>query len=254
MPLTFAASTTDRVSFGSAAPLDNLAVATVMMLIYPTNVSTANTFVFAKFVDVSNRIQALIDDTAAGDFRFLVQRATTQLNVRTSGSFVAANAWQWIAFQWDINGAAGAQKIFLGTQTAPMAEPGSYAAQSAGSGTQGNDAAANLIFGNRNDGANPNPLIGDGAWIAVWNRLLTLGELIEQQGFGHPTAGNLLCSYVGLNGVGTQPDLSGNHNDGTVTGATVSSRVVPVGNTWLQTKLPANPNSRPRPFAPGLAR
>ena len=90
-----------------------------------------------------------------------------------------------------------------------------------GSGTYGSDAAEDACIGNKaNDGT---PFIGRIAVTLLWNRALTLGELIDQQYNPHATSG--CVGYWWLHGTGTQPDLSGNANTGTVTGCAVADHV-----------------------------
>ena len=67
--------------------------------------------------------------------------------------------------------------------------------------------------------------------MAVWSRVLTLGELLEQQRRPHRTAGNVLFTYYGRGGIGLQHDLSGKDNHGTVTAATLSDGL-PIPFYW----------------------
>lgn len=71
--------------------------------------------------------------------------------------------------------------------------------------------------------ASPNlALQGDIAFTAAFNRVLTLREMQDWQADPRRESGAYLFFELGASGVGTQPDLTGHSNDGTVVGATLS--------------------------------
>jgi hypothetical protein len=136
------------------------------------------------------------------------------------------NTWNYVGFTFDIAGSANEViQIYKGNLTTVAAEI-SYAYRTDGSGTLNSDAAANFSIGNASGYGAAWP--GTIAWFAHWNRVLTLAEVVEQQFNPHVTSGCVLFMHLGYNGTGTQPDWSGNGNNGTVTSATVSDHV-PLG-------------------------
>ena len=69
--------------------------------------------------------------------------------------------------------------------------------------------------------------------LQVHNTDLALAEIQRQQFRPHPLASTLVFCMLGYAGTGTQPDWSGNGNNGTVTGATVADHV-PLGAFGFQ--------------------
>jgi len=222
--LLFDAST-ERVDHGSATSLDDLDTATVLAWVYPTATSVG--FVEGKYASpcCSTGYRWLVPGfhaNASLDVR--VDRATSDLGM-TALSLMTANAWQFIGAVWNTGGTDADQKLFRGTLTSIATEP-TYNIQTVGSGATVSDAGGTLVVGNR-EGADFN-FPGRIAWVGIWNRALTNGEVRAQQFRPHPTSGCVLFTHYGFNGTGTQPDWSGSANSGTVTGATVIDHV-PLG-------------------------
>jgi len=240
MALAFVASTTDKVNCDSGASLDNVQVGTLIVWCYPTSITT-----FGTATNKGGTMRVRVKDTNTGDVYFFYGRSVQGIDSRSTANALVANAWQCIACRWDFNGASSDQQIFVGSLTVAATEV-SYANQSVGSGTN-NNSADNLFVGNVSaTGTASFP--GRIAFAGLWNRYLTLGEIHAQQFRPHVTSGCVLFVELGYAGTSTQPDWSGNGNNGTVTGATVADHVpipfrrsgplyVPytvaaLGNTW----------------------
>lgn len=215
--------TTTKVDCGSNAVLDNLNVGTFLAWVYPTNVSTSARVIVIKGLGASGRRALEIRDLADGDLRVQVARATTTLEARSQSGVVTANEWQFLGTGFDANGVDADQELYRGTLGSSVAEISSYAAQSVGSGATGDNSAKNQFVGNRE--TDNQGFVGRIAWVGMWNRKLTLEEIRAQQFRPHVTSGNVFFMHVGFNGTGTQPDWSGNLNNGTVTAATVVDHV-----------------------------
>jgi hypothetical protein len=221
MSLLFTDASTNKVDFGSAASLDNLGTATVLMWVYPTSVANALRHVLTKANAGGPNGWALFKTGANGTSWALHRhRATNPQQVILPG--VTANEWQLLG--WVFNIPAGNPKAFRGTLASIVSEVTNSPVN--GAGTQVDDSASDLDLGARDTGSDAAPMrVG---WVGIWNRELSLGEIRDQQFRPHVTNGCVLFQAPGYAGTGTQPDWSGNGNAGTVTGATVAPHV-PLG-------------------------
>lgn len=209
MALTYAA--TNLVNCGSAASLDDLTTGTRILWVYPTTVN-------GRLMEKASNSR--FDANTGGNLELLIGRATTSMNYISVGSTVATNTWQCVACTYDIGGNVG--HIYIGTLTSAMAEV-SYATAKTGSGAIISDAASSLIIGNRASGAFTHQ--GAIADVAIFNRVLTIGELRDWQFNPRKMTGCVGFWRLGSNGTTNVPDLSGNFNTGSITGTTVSAHV-----------------------------
>jgi hypothetical protein len=229
MALTFGAGTADRVSHGSAASLDNLPSSTdgmtVLQWVYVTT-RTDTRKLSSKGRGTAGVGWQLGLSGTTGNLQMLCERATTDAFRITSDTPVAANTWTFVAADAKTS-ASPVTHIYTGTLTT-IAVESSYGTDQDGSGSYGADAARDFMGGNI-DNTTPNlALQGRIAWIGLWNRVLSLGEIQDQQFYPHVTSGCVLFSHYGYNGTSTQPDWSGNGNSGTVTSATLTPDHVPI--------------------------
>jgi hypothetical protein len=224
MALTFAGgASTDRVNCGSAASLDDIADLTALVWVFPTTIADDDVLI-SKYRGAVNAGWTLGTTGTGGALTISRERASVDQNYTSDTGFLTVNTWNCCVIQSNTTDG----KIFHGALTSPLAEV-TYASSAAGSGAANTDAARSLFIGNR-DAATPNAAFtGDIAVAMVWNRRLTLGELIDQQFRPHKTSGCVLYVHCGFNGTGSQADWSGNANAGTVTGATLSTRGLPLG-------------------------
>lgn len=226
--LTFADGSSDRVNHGSASMFDNMTVGTMIVWFYPETFANNHSIV-GKFSSAANSVNMREID-ANGNFGIRVGRATTALEANSSNNPLTQNGWNFIAVTWDVNGVDGDQKAYHGNLTTTAAEV-TYGTQTVGSGTQGDDSAVDIAVGNVGAGIGVTACAGRIFVAGIWDRILTTEEIIAQQHFPHKTSGCILLTYPGSNGTDTTPDLSGDGNNGTVTGATVSDNP-PIGATW----------------------
>ena len=228
MALDFTGSTR-RLDCGSGASLDNLDIGTRLVWAYPTDVTATPPPHFMDKRGAGSTWRAFYMNTAvsAGQLAFQVARATAGLNARSAAGFVTVNEWQCLAAVYNVNGVDGDQRLYRGTLVSTLAEAPSYVTQSVGNGASGDDSAGTQTVGNVTgiDNFNLDGLI---AVVGIWNRVLSLNELIAQQYRPRMTDGCVLLMHVGYHGTGTQVDYSGNGNHGTVTGATLADHV-PLG-------------------------
>ena len=156
----------------------------------------------------------------SNDLRYRHDRATTRLDIVGTDELLV-DEWSFVGVSFDTAGVDGDQHLYHGTLTKLVAETG-YAAQQVGTGAI-QDLTGNTFYGGWQGQIADGYWDGKVAWIAAWTRQLSLGEIKAQQFRPHVTSGCLLFSHY--HGTGTQPDLSGNGNNGTVTGALVTNHV-----------------------------
>ena len=214
MALTFTSGSANRVDFGSNASLDNLSAYTAILCVYPTDATSGRRF-FNKGVD-NNGTAVWWDWTTAGDVACVCNRVTDSTAIATNP--LTQNAWQQLAVSY--SDAAGFN-VFTRLLDEVFVETSYTGTPVVGSGARIDDSAEPLIWGNRNELD-----AGFGGQISCakfFDAKLTLAQL-NQYAFDDPKlASNVVNAELGWAGTGTQVDYSGNQNDGTVTGATVSS-------------------------------
>jgi hypothetical protein len=231
MSLLYDAST-EITEFGTGTSLDNLDPITIVLWVYLLTLGNGagnDSTYYRKTVDNQNlqRLRGLSNGAGGGSFAMSVGRSVVAATAVADVSLFAnysLNQWICLVAQADTT-TAGNNLLFVGSRTADIAEPSVYTVQTNGSGTVGNNNGASAGIGSNGGPQFTNGMIG---FVGVWNRLLNFGELLEQQYHPQPTAGIKLFNFPGFNGTGTQPDWSGNGNNGTVTGATVDVQM-PLG-------------------------
>lgn len=214
------------VNCGSGATLDNVAAGTILMRAVANSASpSANSIAFFKGSS-GHRTRV----TTGGTFDFLVARAGTNLgitaNLTSFGAWTAGANLVW-AIAYNTAGVDGDQKLYLGTDTAPCAEPSAYTTQVVGTSTVSNDSADNLYIGNTYAAS-----VGwDGtiSCVAFFARTLTQSEIRRWQQ-NHAATVTLddgstatAVGYWILDNTTSITDQSGNGNTGTVTTATLAS-------------------------------
>ena len=217
MSLNLSDNSTDRINHQSGTSLDSLSTGTYIAWINVRDV--ANTF--RDFGSKGVNVQFFrrgVDGTRLACF---FARATDG-QVVDIGTGNITTGWNFIAFTWDL---AGTPAAYWGNLSTLVTDK-SFGTNN-GSGAKEDDSGDDFLVGNGASISTAAPY--DFAWVGVWNRQLTLGEIVRQHFLRpHKTNGNVLFTHYGFNGVGTQADWSGNGNNGTVTGATVAAHV-PLG-------------------------
>jgi hypothetical protein len=227
MSLLFGGAVSDRVNHGSAAALDNLTAWTQIFWLYPTTL-TSFLDISDKQVTSNGRRLVFVSGYATSDVEIQVRRATNADDYSSNGAGITVNNWWYVAVVYDSAAGAGLHaKFYVGNLTTPAALK-STIVDTEGSGALKTDAAGDFIIGN--DYAFASSYRGRIAFHGNWNITLSLGQIKAQQyDLLYPVdpdpAHCLIFTNYGLLGTGTQPDWSGNLNNGTVTGATQSNHV-----------------------------
>ena len=230
--LDFNGATGDKVRIpgGAVTELDNMTVGTIIQWIRPnTTAPSANRKLYEK-------------GNGSAGFLFLRMNATGNLDVSmdytdtdpisSTASFFKTDTWQFLAVTF--NATSDQPRIYTGTTTALATEVTYSGTPTAGSGSRVSDAIHSLSIGARDD-IDTQSFPGKIAFTAVWNRVLTLGEIRQQQFSPHVTSGCILFMNIGFgssSGLGTQPDYSGKRNNGTVVGTPKMSPHVPLRNPF----------------------
>jgi hypothetical protein len=158
---------------------DDISQGTVFVITKPIDRSANNNIVAKHDGSNAGWFFELVDNQ--GDFRFQLERSSTDLRVQTAGwNGVAEGEWVNLAAVWDINGANTDQKLYYGlANSSSLEEPSSYGhSQTAGSGSVESDATHPITIGNRSDDAPSwGEYDGDIAYVAIYNRVLTLSDL-----------------------------------------------------------------------------
>jgi hypothetical protein len=212
MSLRYGASTSDRISIAQSATVNNLTAWTNIGWFRPSGFGGGGLRMWSK-QSTSNQRHAGAVNNGSGTLAHDAQRATDSTAVSTTTLLL--DIWQCVAFTYDETDGV---RIFIGTHNDPMAEV-VYASRAVGSGATEADSANPLFFGNRDTLASA--FLGQIQEQAHYARRMSRDELEAWRRDPSPV-GAAVFIVPGQNGTGTQSDLTGNGNHGTVTGATVS--------------------------------
>lgn len=227
MSLVFTDGSTNVVNCQSGTSLDDITAGTALAWVYPTTL-TNDHVIMTKIGATYQGTNYLTISGGAANLRMSVDRATTDLIVSSSNSFLTTGKWWFVGSQWDLNGANGDQLLYYGDLSTPAVAISSYVLQQVGSGARVSDAANSLGIGNKVAAEAFTCWAGRIAVVGLFNRRLTLTEIRTWQIRPYHASGGVLFIHLGWNGTGTQFDWSGNGNNGAVTGATVADHV-PLG-------------------------
>lgn len=222
--LNFTQNSANVVTCGSGTSLDDLDPLTICAWIRPTALG-ADDFIFSK----GNNLQFYFD--ASGFLEAIVRLSTTDALYSTTTDAMAVNNWYFVCMTFNsANGNGQRIKFFRSAANfngAPVQPTVSVGVE--GAGTRDSDAADNAEIGALTV-AGSLSMGGQIDRAIYWRKEFTLNDvrLLEKrpQCQGGAT-GDTCRGYWPLGwsaaGTGTQPDLSGNGNNCTVTGATLAS-------------------------------
>lgn len=247
------ANSTDIIKHGTSTAFDNQAAMTFCAWINPSNLNSDEEGVILKvknstFAGSQLTVGDLFAGASTNSYWFFVAHATTHAESHGAIGSITIGSWKFIAGTFIDGG--GAPKLYQGTTPEDLVEA-TYSVQIAPVGARDDDSVGGPTVGGRwNGSAVDIPFPGKIQYPAIFNRVLTLAELKVVMEFPlNIKNGLLLMPRYGS--ASPERDLSGNGNDGTVTGATVSADEPPMAGVFVQ---PPNRRLRPRIFAPGLRR
>jgi Concanavalin A-like lectin/glucanases superfamily len=213
-------NSTDRVTVTANSTINSLNAWTAMMWVKPSAITAGREF-FAKSNGISTGWFARFPGGTAGNVAVSCGRTTTSALYQTNNTPFASttNAWMFIAVTCNLSDSAGQIiDVYVGSTT-KMATEQTYGTVTDGSGGAQNDSAIDFQWGAR---ASADAMQGDLAWGMFVNRELSLGEIRSLQFNPRYVSGCLIYHQFGFNRTGTQRNLCGSGNAGTVTGATVA--------------------------------
>lgn len=215
MALLFSTVGAMNVNCGSGASIDNMSAGTVMGLVYLNNVNNAFSAFCSKIdAGVTDGWQFHKRGNNGTLMRLYHHRVTTDQYADSVTGTLIAGAWQWIAGTWSI--ATGLSRVYWSRYRDPFRDV--TGSTQTGQGNQRDDSASNLYLA-ADAIVNPDNLPGAMAQFGIWNRILSLSEMRSQQAAPRVTAGCVGMWW--LNSQGAIMDMSGNGNNGTITGATM---------------------------------
>jgi len=220
MALKFNIATSDRVLVAGAASINDLAAFTVVVWAHHDSFVLSRIF-WAKGTTGQKRFGT--SGGTLGQLVMTVNYVTNNFNTPTTTFAVAP--WNFIAGIYD---GVIQNRIFQGTLTSPPYECAYGTVATNGTGGAASEAGGQACWGNRTGSNVAFP--GSLAMGAVWNRALTRSELhhIWRESQIRPFV-NTIPGCVEYHRFGvppptaTVPDLSGNSNVGTITGATITA-------------------------------
>ena len=227
------------VDCGSASALDDWTAATFAAWCRATSLAGDGVIrrIGAKHEPIGNNGKDLTHAWHSGlaipqdCLRIRVNRATTVAQAQSVANVVVANEWMFAVGTYD---ESDGPRLFKGTLTTLAAEV-SYDTgyPVVGSGATTSEAGGFLAWGNR--GSSPSALagfVGDLSYALYLNRRLTLAEIrdLQYRLLFHRFTEAKAAYHFGLHaGTGSQPDISGGGNTGTVVGSATLADHVPLG-------------------------
>lgn len=234
---------TDLVDIGGGASITDLDPFT---LLWWGNVNTLTNqrVLYRKFGGVGLKLWRLSGTT--GDVQMFVTRATTSTSYITNNTPLATlNSWVFLAASYSSAASAGqVVNIYKGDLVLPATEC-TYGTATDGSGSTTADATGNGAIGGGI--AQTQSIQSTMSRFAICNRELSLNEvrlfqrwMLEwmRERVGYP--GLVAAHALGANGLGLQSDLTGNKNDGTITGSSITRGIArPARNRILYAPMPS---------------
>jgi hypothetical protein len=228
MALTFGAASSDRVNITNLGGIASNNPFSWCIWLYCTT-RTNNRFIIAKNSTSQRAFRFNGTGANLGNVELIVARSVTASSYITNDTPLTANSWLCFVITYDSSASAGQLiHIYHGSASAALVES-TYGTSTDGSGTIPSDNA--MVLGNNSGAASA--FQGRIAYIAQFNRVLSLTEGISWQFFPRVMSGCVLFTPIGFNGTGSQIDYSGVQNNGTVTGASLTPDGPPVRNPFF---------------------
>ena len=145
---------------------------------------------------------------------------TVDLVRRSNDDIFSFNVWERVFVTWDGSGTAANIHIYVNGNEV------TYAITTDGTGGREDDSTQNLYLGN--DGNAGRTTDGKLAHIQLWNRVLQLNEMNQASRFPGSIRRELRGYWPLFGQASPEPDLSGNGNNGAITGAIFGATNPPI--------------------------
>lgn len=218
MALTFGGATSDRVSIAAHASINASEASIVSALVrFYIGTITAGRYIVAKnAVDGNGGFRVSV--RGGGEIRVQMSCTTVDAFAESTSLGLSVNTWYDGHFVYE-PGAGQEARIYVTPAGADAWTEPSYTGVTSHVGTTTGNPA--LTLGN-NSNASPTSGLQGRIAMAQWKvgAIHTDQErALWQHGLGHLVSAGMTMN-VGWDGTGTQRNISGNNNNGTVTGAT----------------------------------
>lgn len=218
-------SSSNGLWVAGSSKINNLRPCTTISWIYLETPLAANTYIYYKGPPTATSEHYLRFTAPTKTFQIFRDFGTTNATGRSTGSAYEVTSGEWWCFATILT-AANVPQVFLGKLNQPMAEP-PYHVQTTGVGTLGDDSSTGLYIGTTANVATGASQLGRFIRMshgAIFNRALSLSELIQWQYNPAPLSGCVGFWQMGKTGAGTtntQPDYSGNGSNAILTGSSL---------------------------------
>jgi hypothetical protein len=234
----------ERINFGSATELDDLSAFTVIMWVYVNTLSTYD-YLGGKNSASNDQIRLQIADVSTNG-QIAAQVGYTGVNCFYASDYVVPSG-QWSYIAWAFDDGASANDFFrlYWGDLDTLATSRTITYNDDPTGSRNSDAAESWCVGDPLY-SGVDPVDSNHALFALYDKRLSTEEIQKQQFCLAPVVAlsNLVIfSELGLmGGTGTQPDLSGEDNTGSVSSATKADHVplpAMLGFPWTPVPAPA---------------
>ena len=220
MALDFGASNR-RIDISSAASIEGMTEFSVLMWIY-ADATAKDDGLFYRVNASNGSVYRFIYEDTSGNIQFAVWQTNADIDyVITNDGAGAAGSWKCVAGTFDTTNET---QIYSGDLTTPLSEASYGTTYSGGSGGLATHDGT-LTVGNNSFVQSTRFFDGRIAIFKHFSSRLTLAELIMQQYTFAPRSDMNVFMQMGRSGTTTQIDLSGDSNNGSITGATVADHV-----------------------------
>lgn len=220
-------TTTGYVRVANNSSIDDLTAGTYIWWLKGDGVGDQ---IMAKGVEFSALKLISLTRPSRNDVDTFFTRATTDQAYRTNDTPIATGGtlWQMLAITFD----ASAQHIYVGDVSTKPVES-TYSSSTVGSGafTADTGGTNGLVVANRDDlgHAAASPPMG---FFGMWNRAMTLAEIITQWDHLHVSSGNVIFWLMDRAAATTQPDHSGTGNNATAQSGLTYVTNPPIVSPW----------------------
>jgi hypothetical protein len=198
------------------------------MWIYPTSLTGSQRFL-TKGTNATGGFHLFaFDNVNKSDVNWSVRRATTNCNyVTNSAPIPFANEWYFLVVTF-ASAATPTTHIYCGTLIKPATEC-TYGTTTDGSGSVNVQGSGQPLFWLNGGSPQVGSFKGSVQIVGAYNSVLSLGDVLRLQQKTLVRTIPLCVDFhnFGTCGVSLVPDLTGNGNSGTITGAVPDNNILP---------------------------
>lgn len=223
----------ERINIGSGSSLDNHPLngaATILVWVRRTSDGANKSIFTMDGTTFGTRGGVLLtgdNSSGEGTLTSVIWTDADPIIYTSNAGVLPLNEWTYVAMVFNASSGAGELVQLYAGDRDTIATEITYSSTDDGTGTRLADAANDKWIGNV-ERASTSEFGGQIGQISYWSRALSLAEVQDNQFNQVCRSGCVYLSNPGFDGTGTQKDLSGNGNSGTVTGATADLSGPPI--------------------------